>query len=37
VIDEKGIVRHTEQVSEIIDEPNYAAALNKLIKERTNI
>jgi thiol peroxidase len=27
VIDEKGTVLHTEQVSEIADEPNYEAAL----------
>lgn len=27
VIDEKGEVKHTEQVSEIADEPNYEAAL----------
>ncbi|WP_299049473.1 thiol peroxidase [uncultured Polaribacter sp.] len=30
VIDEKGIITHTEQVSEIVDEPNYAAALEAL-------
>lgn len=30
VIDEEGIVKYTEQVSEIVDEPNYEAALNAL-------
>ena len=30
VIDEKGIVNYTEQVSEIVDEPNYEAALKAL-------
>ncbi|MFD2823791.1 thiol peroxidase [Lacinutrix iliipiscaria] len=30
VIDEKGIISHTEQVSEIVDEPNYKAALEAL-------
>jgi len=30
VIDEKGIITHTEQVSEIVDEPNYNAALEAL-------
>lgn len=30
VIDEKGIVKHAEQVSEIVDEPNYADALKAL-------
>jgi thiol peroxidase len=30
VIDSQGIVKHTEQVSEIADEPNYQAALNAL-------
>lgn len=30
IIDEKGIVTHTEQVSEIVDEPNYEAALKAL-------
>jgi len=30
VIDEKGIVKHAEQVSEIVDEPNYEAALKAL-------
>ena len=30
VIDEKGVVTHTEQVSEIVDEPNYAQALKAL-------
>ncbi|MFT5601077.1 MAG: thiol peroxidase [Flavobacteriales bacterium] len=30
VIDENGIVKHTEQVSEIADEPNYEAALAAL-------
>jgi thiol peroxidase len=27
VIDENGIILHTEQVNEIADEPNYEAAL----------
>ncbi|MFD0988851.1 thiol peroxidase [Mariniflexile jejuense] len=30
VLDETGIVLHTEQVAEIVDEPNYKAALNTL-------
>ncbi len=30
VIDEEGKVVHTEQVNEIVDEPNYEAALNAL-------
>ena len=30
VIDENGIITHTEQVSETVDEPNYKAALNAL-------
>ncbi|MDP3312110.1 thiol peroxidase [Lutibacter sp.] len=30
VIDEKGIVTYTEQVPEIVDEPNYEAALKAL-------
>ncbi|MBL4744811.1 MAG: thiol peroxidase [Flavobacteriaceae bacterium] len=30
VIDEKGTVTYTEQVPEIVDEPNYEAALNAL-------
>lgn len=30
VIDAKGVVKYTEQVSEIADEPNYEAALNAL-------
>jgi len=30
VIDEKGIVKHAEQVTEIADEPNYEAALKAL-------
>ena len=30
VIDEEGIVQYTEQVSEIVDEPNYEAALKAL-------
>lgn len=30
VVDENGIVKHTEQVQEIVDEPNYADALEKL-------
>lgn len=28
ILDEKGVVKYTEQVSEIVDEPNYEAALN---------
>lgn len=31
VLDENGIVRYTEQVSEIVDEPNYKAALEALM------
>ncbi|WP_179346516.1 thiol peroxidase [Winogradskyella ursingii] len=30
VLDSDGIVKHTEQVSEIVDEPNYEAALEAL-------
>jgi len=30
VIDENGIITHTEQVSEIVDEPNYKAAFEAL-------
>jgi thiol peroxidase len=30
VINEKGIITHTEQVSEIVDEPNYKAAFEAL-------
>lgn len=30
VLDENGIVKHTEQVSETVDEPNYKAALEAL-------
>ena len=30
VINEKGIITHTEQVNEIVDEPNYEAALKAL-------
>ena len=30
VLDENGIVKYTEQVSEIVDEPNYKAALEAL-------
>lgn len=30
VIDENGIVRYTQQVDEIVDEPNYEGALNSL-------
>jgi len=30
VINENGIITHTEQVSEIVDEPNYKAALEAL-------
>lgn len=30
MIDEKGIVNYTEQVSEIVDEPNYEAALKEI-------
>lgn len=30
VLDENGAVKYTEQVSDIVDEPNYKAALNSL-------
>jgi thiol peroxidase len=30
IIDENGTITHTEQVSEIVDEPNYDSALNAL-------
>ena len=30
VIDEKGVVKYTEQVTETVDEPNYKEALNAL-------
>ena len=30
VIDENGIITHTEQVGEIADEPNYEAAISSL-------
>ena len=30
IIDEKGIVKYTEQIAEIADEPNYEAALTAL-------
>ncbi|AUS07058.1 thiol peroxidase [Pseudotamlana carrageenivorans] len=30
VLDENGVVKHTEQVSETVDEPNYKAALEAL-------
>ncbi|MBK6526712.1 MAG: redoxin family protein [Crocinitomicaceae bacterium] len=30
VLDENGVVKHAEQVGDIVDEPNYAAALNVL-------
>ena len=33
VLDENGVVRYTEQVSEIADEPNYKAALSALYDE----
>ena len=33
VLDEGGTVLHTEQVSEIVDEPNYKAALEALLNE----
>jgi len=33
VLDEKGIVKYTEQVQEIADEPNYKAALEALMDE----
>lgn len=31
VLDEKGIILHTEQVHEVVEEPNYKAALEALI------
>ncbi len=36
IIDENGIIKYTEQVSEIVDEPNYESALNALVKEGSN-
>ena len=30
MIDEKGFINYTEQVSEIVDEPNYVAALKEI-------
>jgi thiol peroxidase len=33
VLDENGIVKYTEQVSEIADEPNYKASLSALLDE----
>lgn len=33
VLDEKGTVKYTEQVSEIVDEPNYKAALEALLDD----
>ncbi|WP_298517740.1 thiol peroxidase [uncultured Kordia sp.] len=33
VIDENGTVKHTEQVAEIVDEPNYKAALEALLDD----
>ncbi|WP_298423158.1 thiol peroxidase [uncultured Kordia sp.] len=33
VIDENGIVKYTEQVSEIVDEPNYKGALEALLDD----
>jgi thioredoxin-dependent peroxiredoxin len=30
IVNEKGLVTYTEQVSEIVNEPNYAAALEAL-------
>jgi thiol peroxidase len=33
VIDENGIVKHTEQVSEIVDEPNYKLAIEALLDD----
>lgn len=30
VLDENGVIKHTEQVGEIVDEPNYKAALEAL-------
>ena len=33
VLDENGIVKHTEQVGETVDEPNYKAALEALYDE----
>ena len=32
VIDENGIITHTEQVPEIVDEPNYKAAFEAIYK-----
>lgn len=37
VIDEHGIVKYTEQVGEIVDEPNYEAVINTLSKAGTNV
>ena len=34
VIDTKGTIVHTEQVGEIVDEPNYTAALNAIQKAK---
>ncbi|UOB17756.1 thiol peroxidase [Abyssalbus ytuae] len=33
IVDEKGTVKYTEQVPEIVDEPNYKAALEALMEE----
>jgi thiol peroxidase len=33
VLDENGVVKHTEQVGETVDEPNYKAALEALYDE----
>ncbi|WP_055436971.1 thiol peroxidase [Lacinutrix algicola] len=33
VLDENGIVKYTEQVQEIVDEPNYKASLSALLDE----
>ena len=33
VLDENGIVRHTEQVQEVVEEPNYKASLYALLDE----
>jgi thiol peroxidase len=33
VLDENGIVRYTEQVPEIVDEPNYKVSLYALLDE----
>lgn len=33
VIDENGVVKYTEQVSEIVDEPNYKGALEALLDD----